>query len=147
MLLVLAHAAATWFLVGLIWVIQVVHYPLMAQVAPAHFERYQQAHMSRITWVVAPMMLIEAFSALWIALSPPLFVPPVQAWMGLGLVLLIWISTAALSVPAHNALLRGFEPKAHRRLVQSNWFRTIGWSLRAVMVSYWMLLPSVATVN
>lgn len=30
--LLLVHAAATWAMVGLVWFVQVVHYPLFAQV-------------------------------------------------------------------------------------------------------------------
>ena len=35
MALLLVHLAATWFLAGLIWVIQLVHYPLFAAVERA----------------------------------------------------------------------------------------------------------------
>ena len=31
------HAAATWFMVGLVWVIQTVHYPLFAFVGESGF--------------------------------------------------------------------------------------------------------------
>ena len=35
--LVVAHAAATLFMVGVIWFVQVVHYPLMARVSASEF--------------------------------------------------------------------------------------------------------------
>ena len=33
----LLQAAASWFLTGLIWIIQVVHYPLMSRVGADRF--------------------------------------------------------------------------------------------------------------
>ena len=50
----LVHAAATWFLVGLIWIIQVVHYPLFARVGEDGFVAYEAAHTRLISLVVGP---------------------------------------------------------------------------------------------
>ena len=54
-------------------------------------------------------------------------------WMGLFLLLVIWLSTALLQVPCHNRLVNGFDPKIHHRLVKTNWIRTVAWSLRAII--------------
>jgi hypothetical protein len=56
------------------------------------------------------------------------------ARLGFGLVLLIWISTATFSVPAHDALTAGFSVGAYQKLVSTNWIRTVAWSLRSVIV-------------
>ncbi len=128
-LLIAFHAFATLWMVGLIWFVQIVHYPLLAQVGPQDFSTYEQAHCRRTTWVVGPPMLVEAAAAAWLAWSPP----PGAAWLAwTGLLLLagIWASTALLQVPRHNELAQGFEEAAHRRLVTSNWIRTVAWSLR-----------------
>ena len=57
------HAVSTLALTGLIWFVQVVHYPLMGAVPPTHFVHYERQHTRRTTWVVAPLMLAEAFTA------------------------------------------------------------------------------------
>jgi hypothetical protein len=36
------HLAATWFMVGLIWVIQIVHYPLFTSVGSDSFAEYER---------------------------------------------------------------------------------------------------------
>jgi hypothetical protein len=61
-------------------------------------------------------------------------------WWGLGLLLLIWISTILLQVPQHRRLQAGFDPAVHRRLVSTNWLRTIFWSARAAIAL--ALLPN-----
>ena len=45
---------------GLIWFVQVVHYPLFERVAVQIFASYQQAHQRLTTWVVAPALLVQA---------------------------------------------------------------------------------------
>jgi hypothetical protein len=131
--LVLAHAVATLVLVGVIWIVQVVHYPLFSRVA-GDFTVYASEHSRRISWVVGPPMLVEAGTGVLIALAPPDGVSGTLAWGGLGLIGLLWLSTAALQVPEHQRLGRGFDPAAHRRLVLGNWVRTAGWSARGVIV-------------
>lgn len=131
--LLLLHAASTLFMAGLIWFVQCVHYPLFARVGDAEFRPYHAAHTSRTTTIVLPTMLIEVTCAigLWVRLPEP----AQRGWATLGLVLLglIWGATALLQIPAHRALSRGFDRVQHRRLVLSNWIRTIGWSLRALI--------------
>lgn len=126
----LVHAISTCAMTGLIWFVQIVHYPLMGTVGSSGYEHYQDAHMKRTTWVVAPLMLTELASA--VAL---LFVLDVTIWTiaGLIMLILIWVSTAALQVPAHNRMLKGFDEHAHRRLVGTNWIRTLLWTLRAIL--------------
>lgn len=141
-LLLLVQAACAWFLTGLIWVIQLVHYPLMARVGEAGWVGYQHAHMRRITWIVGPMMLIEAGSG---AMCLLLVINGLDVGSGSGgslvwhgvliaLLIVVWGSTWLLQVPAHTQLAGGFDAGAHRRLVRSNWIRTGAWSTRAVLL-------------
>ena len=60
----LLQVAATLALVGLIWFVQVVHYPLFAKVGSSSFADYEQSHQRRTTLVVAPLMLVEAATAI-----------------------------------------------------------------------------------
>ena len=137
-LTLLAHAAATWYMVGLIWFVQVVHYPLFDRADRADFTRFSQDHQRLTTWVVGPPMLVEMLTALALVLARPASVPGWQAGLGLGLVLLIWASTALAQVPQHAALTRGYDPEAHQYLVASNWLRTLAWSGRGLLALWWL---------
>jgi hypothetical protein len=144
-LILLAQVISTWFLVGLIWTIQIVHYPLFAAVGHDRFVAYEASHTRLITWVVGPVMLVEAATAgLFVAMRPasiPAWIP----WTGLGLVILIWISTAILQVPDHAKLANGFDAAAHAHLVGTNWLRTIAWTARGVIlaVAIWPVLRNI----
>lgn len=133
-LVLLLHAAATWFMTGVIWFVQVVHYPLFAGVGVDRFGDYEGRHTRQTTWVVLPPMMVELVTAVWLVAAPP---AGVALWMpitGLVLVALLWVSTFLVQVPLHRRLEGGFDVAAHRRLVSLNWPRTAIWSARAVLV-------------
>ncbi len=135
--MLIVQTLTTLFMTGLIWFVQIVHYPLMGRVGGDAFGRYEAAHTRLTTWVVGPPMLAEGVTAIMILVRRPAWLPAWQAWTGLALLALIWISTAALQVPAHRRLAGGFDPAAHRRLVSTNWIRVVAWSLRAALVLHW----------
>jgi hypothetical protein len=127
-----AQCGTTLPMVGLIWFVQVVAYPLFARVGPAEFTRYHEAHTFLITLVVGPLMMVELLAALaWVAEPGELVSRPV-ALAGLGLVLLAWLVTGLASVPQHAVLGSGFDARAHALLVSTNWLRTFAWSARGV---------------
>lgn len=136
--LLLAHAGATLFMVGVIWFVQVVHYPLFGLTGTEEFPAYEHANTERTAWVVAPAMLVEGASALLLVWFRPAGVSMTQAAAGLVLLFVIWLSTAVLLVPAHDQLSRGYSAAVHGTLVQTNWIRTVAWSLRGVVV-LWMV--------
>ena len=83
------HLACSCALVGLIWTMQVVHYPLLKQVGPEEFVAYHARHMALITWLVGPLMLAELGSAAWLLFLGGTFVvlcrQPRCFGLGLGL--------------------------------------------------------------
>lgn len=136
-LLLLTNLASTLFMTGVIWFVQVVHYPLFASTDGAEFRAYEQRHTALTTWVVAPPMLIESASAVLLFWFRPTGATTWQLSLGLALTAAIWLSTAIVQVPCHEALSRGFDSVLHQRLVRTNWVRTAAWSLRGLLV-LWM---------
>lgn len=137
-LLLLIHTASTLSLVGLIWTIQLVHYPLFAQVGRDAYPAYQAAHMRRMMLLVLPLMLTELLTATMLAFNPPSDVPAIVVWVALILLAVIWLSTVFVQMPQHLTLNKGFDAQVHRLLVNSNWIRTIAWTLRGLIV-LWMI--------
>lgn len=125
------HAFATLAMVGLIWFVQVVHYPLFARVGSDTYAAYQTAHMSRTSFIVGPLMLAKLATALLILLgawsSRPL------AIAGLILLAIAWLSTFFLQVPRHATLARAYDARAAASLVSTNWIRAIAWTARGIL--------------
>jgi uncharacterized membrane protein len=141
-ILVLLHLIATVFMTGVIWIIQILHYPLFNMVGREDFAAYEAAHTNLITVVVMPAMLLELILTAMIFFAPPANIPSSLNWLNAVLLGIIWLSTAFLQVPQHSILAGGFIESAHRMLVNSNWIRTIAWSSKAVIatVMVWMLM-------
>jgi hypothetical protein len=125
---VIAHAVATWFLVGMIWTIQVVHYPLFAQVGAERFVAYEAAHSARITTVIALPWAVQGLTMLALLIAPPAGIDRWLVWSAAVLAVLPVVVTVAFSVPAHAVLAAGFDAAAHARLVTTNWLRTAAWT-------------------
>lgn len=135
MILYLAHLGASLFMTGLIWFVQVVHYPLFAKVGEQGYAAYQTAHMRLTTWVVGPPMLVELATAVaLISGGRPDWLSSRWAWTNLALLAVIWLSTAFLQSPAHAKLTSGFAAGPHGLLVTSNWLRTLLWSGRSALL-------------
>jgi hypothetical protein len=120
-------------MVGLIWFVQIVHYPLFAIVPAATFEAYSQGHTGRTFWVVMPPMFVEVISGILLACFAPGSERPlwVASLLALGV---IWLSTWEIQIPLHNRLQAALSLGDVRRLVLTNWLRTILWSGRGLIV-------------
>jgi hypothetical protein len=140
MVLLLLQMATTWAMTGIIWFVQLVQYPSFARVDANAFSDFHAHHTTAISVIVGPLMIAEAISAVALLWASPRVGPPWSVWLGLGLVVVIWASTFFLQVPAHTKLGTGFDESTWRFLVQSNWIRTIAWSARSALVSYWLYL-------
>jgi uncharacterized membrane protein len=143
--ILIANLASTCYMVGLIWMVQIVHYPLFAKVGSDQFTAYQTSHQSLTTLVVGPPMLIEFLTAVLLIWYRPAGVPDWLVYIALGLLAIVWASTAFLQVPCHEKLTAGFDAAVHNKLVVSNWIRTIGWTARGVLVT-WMLVDVLREV-
>jgi len=126
----LANAAATLVMVGVIWFVQLVHYPLFALVGREGWRHYHAAHSMRTSWVVVAPMVVGLLTSAWLAIERG----DGLAWAGLALALAEWALTFALAVPDHERLSVGWAPTAARRLVALNWLRTVAWSAHGAVV-------------
>jgi hypothetical protein len=132
--ILVTHLFSTLAMVGVIWFVQIVHYPLFSTVGIKRFRKYERRHQQRTTVVVAPLMLLESSTAVLLVFLRPVGVEGWLPWMGGFLLIMIWASTFFWQVPYHTKLAREFQHTTHRRLVRSNWLRTVAWTARGGLV-------------
>ena len=134
MIVLLVHLSSTLYMTGLIWFVQIVHYPLFAMVDSQSFAPYHDAHTRLTAWAVGMPMVVEAATALVLLKRRPR--GPSFELVGASSVTLamVWASTWLLQVPQHRILASGFNDTVHSFLVDSNWTRTCGWTLRSLLV-------------
>jgi hypothetical protein len=135
--LLLANLILSAFLTGLIWFVQIVHYPIFRKVPASHFGAYHAVHTVATGRVVALPMLVELGIGGWLALQPA---PANLRWAGYAAyacVILVWAVTFGVAVPLHNRLAaRGYGEAAINGLVATNWVRTVGWTARTALLAY-----------
>ncbi|MFM7137398.1 MAG: hypothetical protein ACKO1M_10080 [Planctomycetota bacterium] len=137
--LLVAQAVASGMMAGIIWFVQVVHYPLFAAVTGPSAADYARANQARTSLVVLPPMLVEAAVAGWLVVWPPPGIGRGPALAGAVMVGLLWLSTLAVQMPLHARLAReGHAAVVVATLVRSNWPRTLLWTARAILTA-WML--------
>ena len=141
-IILLTQLTTTFGMTGLIWFVQLSHYPLFARVGREGFVEYERSHRIRTTIVVAPLMLAEAATTVLLFQLVPDWISFRSAAWGAALLMVVWVSTATLQVPQHERLSEGFDSSAWRTLVQTNWIRTVAWSARSVLLiqCLWQLL-------
>ena len=79
-------------------------------------------------------------SAAFLALRPSPSLPAWSVWLGLMLVLLIWLSTALIQSPLHGKLSAAYDAARHASLVRGNRLRTWLWLLRGGLCVWWLWL-------
>lgn len=135
----------TAMMVGVIWTVQLVIYPLFSAYQNHHHTKEENSkeelgwlhtqYTPKISYVVIPLMFSELFFGLYHTYRFPSFF----AFIGLALIAGNWLCTFFLSVPLHQKVADSHDLKAAHRLVVTNWPRTILWSGRCLFLAYWLV--------
>ena len=126
------NLACSLYMTGLIWFVQIVHYPLFERIGTENFVLYEERHQKLTTRVVAPAMLLELVASIAVVLLTAK--PSSALWIASSITLLVWVSTMAIQVPMHSQLASGFNSATWKNLVVSNWIRTIAWTIRSILL-------------
>jgi hypothetical protein len=130
-LLFFLNVISAFLLTGVIWTIQIVHYPSFHYIDKLSFTNFHHFHERRISIIVMPLMLIEltTSTALYINnMSSIVFA------LNLLIVVLIWCSTFFVQVPIHSILSKKKDKELIEKLVNTNWIRTFLWSMRMLLI-------------
>ncbi|MEL6132226.1 MAG: hypothetical protein AAFR59_02545 [Bacteroidota bacterium] len=139
------HLIFSLMMVGIIWFVQWVHYPLFHHVPSDEFPSYEAQHVKRTGQLIAPLMILELGTGGLLVMLPSDFILPLWAWINLGGILLLWLSTFIIQVPLHQSLGEAGRTMIIRKLVASNWLRTVIWSLRAILLICCVVKPEFFT--
>ena len=134
----LGHLIFTSIMTGVIWVIQIVHYPSFHFIEKELYTAFQKFHMNKISIIVIPIMLAELITGMMLFLdksskSPFLIISFV-------ILVLIWLITGVFFSKAHNELIAGYQELVVNQLVVMNWIRTLLWTLRLLLLTYFVYL-------
>ncbi len=132
--LITANLVLSAMMTGLIWMVQLVHYPLFRHIAPENFVQFEKKHQIRISVLVMPLMLAELIAAALLQFSSVFEKFPYLITAASLLLLIVFISTIAIQAPIHRKLALNYNRNLIDKLIRSNIIRTLGWTLRTVIL-------------
>jgi len=125
------NVISAFILTGVIWTIQLVHYPSFYYIDKLSFLSFHQFHNNRISMIVMPFMMVELITSIILYMNDT---SSLIFSLNLGIVLLIWCSTFFIQVPIHNILSQEKDKKMIKKLVNTNWIRTFLWTFRMLLI-------------
>jgi len=127
-LLSLTALASAAFMAGVLWLVQIVHYPLLGAVSSNEATDIAIRHQTLITRVVGPAMVIEALATGGILLVGPAE-SKIAGFIGFALLSVAVAVTIFRAVPLHVRIAQG-QSHLVPELIRINWTRTVAWTLR-----------------
>ena len=116
------------FMAGVLWLVQIVHYPLLGAVSDDEVTDIALRHQTLISRVVGPVMILEALSSGLILVAGPAD-SKIAGFIGLALLSVAIVVTVFRAVPLHARIARG-QSHVIPDLIRINWIRTVAWTLR-----------------
>ena len=134
----LGHLIFTSIMTGVIWVIQIVHYPSFHFIEKELYTAFQKFHMNKISIIVIPIMLAELITGMMLFLDKSSKSPFLT--ISIIILVLIWLITGVFFTKAHNELIAGYQELVVNQLVAMNWIRTLLWTLRLLLITSFVYL-------
>ena len=120
------------YLVSLLFMTQFITYPTFLHIDKDKFSEYHRKYVNNISFIVAPVMLIELLTLSLIAYFSSEFL----IIKSLILLLVIWLTTFFIMTPSHNRISKSFNKKEIISLINYNWVRTILWSFKLLLIIF-----------
>ena len=120
------------YLVSLLFMTQFITYPTFLHIDKDKFSEYHRKYVNNISFIVAPVMLIELLTLSLIAYFSSEFL----IIKSLILLIVIWLTTFFIMIPSHNRISKSFNKKEIISLINYNWVRTILWSFKLLLIIF-----------
>ena len=125
------NTISAFLLTGVIWTIQLIHYPSFHYIDKLSFVNFHKFHEWRISIIVIPLMIVELITSVVLYMNDT---SSLIFALNLAIIVLIWCSTFFIQVPIHTILSSGKDKKMIEKLVKTNWIRTFLWTIRMLLI-------------
>jgi len=127
------HLIFSAIMVGVIWVIQLVHYPSFHFIDKDIYDSFQKFHMNKISIIVIPVMILELATGFLLLIGNS---KNILIIISFGILILIWGITGLFFSDAHGKLISGYNELIVNKLVSMNWIRTVLWTFKMILLLY-----------
>ncbi len=127
------HIFLSFVLTGVIWIVQLVHYPSFHYIESTNFREFEKFHIFRTSILLGPLMILELLTGA-ILLTGSSFLPGYILWINFIFMTLIWLITLLWSLPLHKKLNKGKDRDLINNLILSNWPRAFLWTGKSFLL-------------
>ena len=117
------------FMFGLIVTTQLVTYPLFSSINNSGFTKYHVNYVNKISKVAGPAMIMELIIASFLLYN----FGNLSSKLIFLITILIFLSTLLIQVPIHDRIKYQANNFLFKKLVMTNWIRTLLWSLKCIL--------------
>jgi len=116
---------------GIIWFVQLIHYPLFKKIPIEALPAYERKNY-KTAYLTVPVMVVELITGLYIFFFAytELFI-----W-NMILLAIIEFSTIIFQIPIQMRIAKSASTELISKLVNTNWIRTVSWTLRCIILIY-----------
>jgi len=128
------HLVSSFMMIGIVWLVQVINYPLLSLVPEQFFSAYYRSHLLKSQWIIVPLMVLEAATGGLLLIFP---IVQVAYWLyqiNFALIVLIWLETILMHLSVHRQLKERHSKAAIENLTRIGWLRTITWSAHGAVL-------------
>lgn len=117
-------------MIGISILVQFIIYPSFKKPDFKNFNVFHISYSNKMFYIVAPIMLTELFSSLFLVYKNP----SKTYLISLFFLLLIWLLTFLFIVPIHNFLSAKHSKKKVKRMIRLNGLRTFFWLSKYLII-------------
>ena len=119
-------------MIGISILVQVIIYPSFKDPDFKNFNSFHLSYSNKMFYIVAPIMLTELFSSLFLVYKNP----SKTYLISIFFLLLIWLLTFLFIVPIHNFLSVNHSKKKVQRMIRLNGMRTFFWLSKYLIIVF-----------
>lgn len=135
----IGNLCASVFMTGIVWFIQFVQYPLLNHISSFDFSCYFKKYITRLAWIMYPVMIIEICFALWLAFLPVQSKLQLPILITYILLALACLNTFLIQAPLNHKLQLAFNKAVFSKILFYNRIRFFSWAIRT-MILCWIIL-------
>ena len=135
----LGNLCASVLMTALISFIQFIQYPLLTHISSFDFTCYFKKYISRITWFIYPILVIEIGFALWLSFLPLQTKLQLPILISYILLALVTMNTMLIQTPLIQKLRFSLDKAVLSKIIFYNRLRFISSVLRTILFC-WIIL-------
>ena len=135
----LGNLCASVLMTALISFIQFIQYPLLFHISSFDFTCYFKKYISRITWFIYPVLVIEIAFALWLSFLPLQTKLQLPILISYILLALVTMNTLLIQTPLIQKLRFTLDKAVLSKIIFYNLLRFISSALRTLLLC-WIIL-------